>query len=178
MDYLSDKQFKKDTCFSKHDIPRILHCLQWPFFFIIRLSNGIWCSAQECLLMVLYRFAFPSTMNKVEVMFGRSNSSCSRIVKRGVNLLYASFGVRLRDFDVFLVLARIELYKETINKKSRSAVSNFFALIDRTLHLISDQAQKEGAGTFLTTAISRELCTVGTSAMMASSFNLLSCLMG
>ena len=60
-DFLSDKQFKKEFRFSKKDIPRLLVCLQWPRFF--KLRNEFKFTAEICLLMVLYRFAFPSTLH-------------------------------------------------------------------------------------------------------------------
>ena len=84
--------------------------------------------------MVLYRFAFPSTLHKLEVMFGRASTSCSLIVTHGVELLYARFGARLAKFDVVLVLQRIHLYYEAISRKSGGAVDTCFGLIDGTLH--------------------------------------------
>ena len=131
---LSEKQFKKEFRFSKADIPRILRCLNWPPFF--RLGNRIVFSAEICLLMVLYRFAFPSTLSKVEIMFGRSSSSCSLIISHGISLLYARFGNRLLEFDTELVLQRIHLYKAAITRKSRHAATHCFGLLDGTLHKI------------------------------------------
>ena len=82
------------------------------------MQNRMVFSAEICLLMVLYRFAFPSTINKLEVMFGRPASYCSVIVKHGVTLLYARFGIRLYEFDIVLVLQRVHLYQQAIQKKA------------------------------------------------------------
>ena len=82
--------------------------------------------------MGLFRFAFPSTLHKLEVMFGRASTSCSLIVTYGVELLYARFGARLAKFDVVLVLQIIHLYYEAISRKSGGAVDTCFGLIDGT----------------------------------------------
>ena len=92
--------------------------------------------------MVLYRFAFPSTLTKLEVMFGRSASACSVIVNHGIQLLYARFGTRLYEFDVFLVMQRIHLYQEAIRKKSKNAVTTCFGFIDGTVHFIARPGTK------------------------------------
>ena len=134
MELLSDKQFKKEFRFSKADIPRLLRCLQWPVFF--SFNNRVIFSAEICLLMVLYRFAFPSTLNKLEVMFGRSSSSCSRIVTHGVSLIYARFGTRLYELDIQLVLQQIHLYQEAVSRKSKSAVQIHFAFFDGTFFFL------------------------------------------
>ena len=68
------KQFIKEFRFAKQDIPRLLNCLQWPPYF--RMPNCMTFSAESCLLTVLYSFAFPSTLTKLEIMFGRSASAC------------------------------------------------------------------------------------------------------
>jgi hypothetical protein len=132
---LSDAQFKKEFRFSKADIPRLLRCFQWPRYF--QLRNGYKFSAEICLLMVLYRFAFPSTLSKLEIMFGRAHTNCSLIVGHGVRLLYARFGARLIDFDVQLLLPRIHLYFQAIARKSAGAVTTCFGLIDGTVHFIT-----------------------------------------
>ena len=75
LETLTDKQFKREFPFSKADKPRLLHCLQWPQFF--RMNNRLSFSAEICLLMILYRFAFASTLANLEIMFGRSESICS-----------------------------------------------------------------------------------------------------
>ena len=103
----------------------------------MRTSRGIKFTAEICLLMVLYRFAFPSTMNKLEIMFGIPASACSNIVGRGVNLLYARFGTRLLELDVQLVISRLLLYQRAIAKKSKRSVTTCFGLIDGTVHFIS-----------------------------------------
>ena len=87
--------------------------------------------------MVLNRFAFPSTLNKLVVVFGIHYSAYSGIVSQGINLLAAKFENRLMDFDVELVLQRMEQYKKTIAVKSQGTATDCFALIDATLHLIS-----------------------------------------
>ena len=89
------------------------------------------------LYVILYRFAFPSMLSKLEVMFGRAHMNCSSIVNHGVSLLYVRFGRRLVDFDVELAVQRVQLYFEAIARKSGGAVSTCFALIDGTLHFIS-----------------------------------------
>ena len=99
-------------------------------------------SSEICLLMVLYRFAFPSTLTKLEVMFGRSASACSVIVNHGIQLLYARFGTRLYEFDVLLVMQRIHLYQEAIRKKSKNAVTTCFGFIDGTVHFIARPGTK------------------------------------
>ena len=93
----TDKQFKKDFCFS----------------------------GQICLLMVLFRFAFPTTMNKLECVFGYRYSTCS-----------AKFDGRLERFDVDLILARLQEYQDAIRVKSNGAVNTCFGFIDGTLHQI------------------------------------------
>ena len=93
-------------------------------------------SGQICLLMVLFRFAFPTTMNKLECVFGYPYSTCSKIVNYGLSLLYAKFGGRLERFDVDLVLARLHEYQDAIRVKSNGAVHTCFGFIDGTLHQI------------------------------------------
>ena len=102
--------------------------------FFFSFNNRVIFSAEICLLMVLYRFAFPSTLNKLEIMVGRSSSSCSRIVTHGVSLIYARFGTRLYEFDIQLVLQRIHLYQEAVSRKSKSAVETCFGFLDGTVH--------------------------------------------
>ena len=92
--------------------------------------------------MVLYRFAFPSTLTKLEITFGRAASACSVIVNHGISLLYARFGTRLNEFDVILVIYRLHLYKEAISAKSRNAVTTCFGFIDGTVHYISRPGTK------------------------------------
>ena len=133
--FLSEQQFKKEFRFSKQDIPRLLRCLQWPRYF--QLSNKYKFSAEICLLMVLYRFAFPSKLSKLEIMFGRAHTNCSLIVSHGVRLLYARFGTRLVEFDAELVLQRIHMYFHAIATKSGGAVTTCFGFIDGTVHFIS-----------------------------------------
>ena len=60
---LSEAQFKKEFRFRKTDIPLLVALLSWPL--IMRTQHGVVFSSEICLLMVLYRFAFPSTMNKI-----------------------------------------------------------------------------------------------------------------
>ena len=79
---------------------------------------------------------FPSTLNKLEVIFGIHYSVCSHIVKQGVNLLAAKFENRLIDFDFELVIQRLEEYQTAIERKSKGAATTCFALIDATLHQI------------------------------------------
>ena len=67
--------------------------------------------------MVLYRFAFPSTLNKVEIVFGIWNNYCSQIISHGVTMLHAKFGTRLYEFDTELVLGRLQLYMDAIKQK-------------------------------------------------------------
>ena len=98
------------------------------------MNNQLSFSAEICLLMILYRFAFPSTLAKLEIMFGRSESTCSRIVNHGISLLYARFGSRLYEFDVELVLERIHLYQQAIGIKSKDAVQTCFGFLDGTVH--------------------------------------------
>ena len=88
---------------------------------------------------MLYRFAFPSKLSKLEIMFGRAHTNCSLIVSHGVRLLYARFGTRLVEFDAELVLQRIHMYFHAINiaTKSDGAVTTCFGFIDRTVHFIS-----------------------------------------
>ena len=76
-------------------------------------------------------------MNKLEVTFGIHQSACSHIVTRGVELISAKFENRLTDFDLVLVLQRIDMYKGAIHKKSKHASSNCYGLIDATLHQIT-----------------------------------------
>jgi hypothetical protein len=135
LQFLSERQFKKEFQFAKQDIPRLLTCFQWPRSF--KLANGYKFTAEICLLMVPYRFAFPSTLHKLEIVFGRSHTNCSLLVTHGVHLLYARFGVRLVNFDIELVLHRIDLCFEAISTKSEGAVNRCFGLIDGTLHLIT-----------------------------------------
>ena len=108
--------------------------LQWPP--VMYTINQVAFSSEICLLMVLYRFAFPSTLNKLEVIFGIHYSVCSHIVKQGVNLLAAKFENRLIDFDFELVVQRLEEYQTAIERKSKGAATTCFALIDATLHQI------------------------------------------
>ena len=82
---LNDQQFKKEFRFAKPDIARLLNCLQWPRFF--ELPNKMVFTSELCLLMVLYRFHFPSTFTQVEIVFCVPSSSCSFIE------------MVLRDFD-------------------------------------------------------------------------------
>ena len=131
----NDKQFKKDFRFAKADIPKLLRVLQWPP--VMYTVNRVVFSSEICLLMVLYRFAFPSTMNKFEVTFGVHHTACSHIVTRGVELLSAKFENRLTDFDLVLVLQRLEMYKAAIHKKSKGVCQDCYALIDATLHQIT-----------------------------------------
>ena len=138
---LDDKQFKKEFRFAKKDIARLVACLQWPPFFR-HPSNGMIFSSEICLLMVLYRFAFPSTLNKVEIMFGVWDTYCSYIVSHGVNMLYAKFGTRLYAFDTKLVLARLHIYMEAIRVKSQGAATTYFGLLDGTVHYISRPCPK------------------------------------
>ena len=63
--------------------------LRWPA--VMYTVNRVVFTSEICLLMVLYRFAFPSTMNKLEVTFGIHQSACSHIVTRGVELISAKF---------------------------------------------------------------------------------------
>ena len=131
----TDRQFKKDFRFAKADIPRLLAVLQWPPFMYT--VNQVQYTAEICLLMVLYRFAYPSTLNKLEVTFGIHSSACCGIVNHGVNLISAKFENRLTEFDVELVLRNLEKYQTAITRKSNGAVTTCFGLIDATLHLIS-----------------------------------------
>ena len=137
---LSDAQFKKEFRFFKGDIPRLIGLLNWPI--IMRTPRGVVFGAEICLLMVLYRFAFPSTLNKLEITFGYPASACSNIVSEGVNLLYARFGTRLLELDIVLILSRLQHYKRAINRKSNSAASDCFGLIDGTVHHICKPWQR------------------------------------
>ena len=131
----SDTQFKKDFRFAKQDIPRLLRVLRWPP--IMYRVNRVVYSSEICLLMVLYRFAFPSTMNKLEVTFGIHHTACSHIVQNGVQLLSSKFENRLTDLDLVLTIQKLQTYQQAINMKSKGAASNCYALIDATLHQIS-----------------------------------------
>ena len=101
----SDTQFKKDFRFAKQDIPRLLRVLRWPP--IMYTVNRVVYSSEICLLMVLYRFAFPSTMNKLEVTFGIHHTACSHIVQNGVQLLSSKFENRLTDLDLVLIIQKL-----------------------------------------------------------------------
>ena len=98
--------------------------------------NQVVYTSEVCLMMVLYRFAFPSTLNKLQVTFGIHYSVCSLIVNHCVNLICAKFENRLTDFDSVLVLERLEEYQRAIEIKSEGAATHCFALIDATLHQI------------------------------------------
>ena len=115
-------------------LPRLLRVLQWPP--VMYTINQVAFSSEICLLMVLYRFAFPSTLNKLEVIFGIHYSVCSHIIKQGVNLLATKFENRLIHFDFELVIQRLEEYQMAIERKSKGAATTCFALIDATLHQI------------------------------------------
>ena len=128
----TDKQFWSEFRFAKHDIPRLVALLEWPP--VMYTVNRVVYTSEICLMMVMYRFAHPTTMIKLEVAFGIHESACSNIVSHGVQLLNAKFGNRLKELDVTLVLLRLEMYQEAIRKKSRGAVNNCFGLIDGTLH--------------------------------------------
>ena len=91
-------------------------------------------TAEICLLIVLHQFAFPNTLNKLEIMFRRSSIFCSWIVNHGVSLIYACFGTRHNEFDNQLLLQQIHLYQEAITRKSKSAVQTCFGLLDGTVH--------------------------------------------
>jgi hypothetical protein len=106
----TDKEFKKDFRFSKSDIPRLLRVLHWPP--VMYTVNQVVYTSEVCLMMVLYRFAFPSTLNKLQVTFGIHYSVCSLIVNHGVNLICAKFENRLTDFDMVLVLKRLGHYQK------------------------------------------------------------------
>jgi hypothetical protein len=84
---LSDRQFRLEFRFEKGDIPRLLQALAWPEF--VTLENCSKIPGEVCLLLVLFRFSFPTTQNKMEIMFGMSGSLCTRAVKHGVQLLDA-----------------------------------------------------------------------------------------
>jgi hypothetical protein len=130
---LSDEQFKKEFPFKKTDIPRLLALFHWPS--VMRTSTGVVFTSEICFLMVLFRFSFPTAMNKLEIMFGYHASSCSCIVTKGVDLLYPIFvGTRLLGFDLVLVLSHLDLYQSAITKKSKGAVTTGFGLIDGTVH--------------------------------------------
>ena len=131
----NEKQFKKDFRFMKADIPRLLRVLNWPP--IMHTVTRVVYSSEICLLMVLYRFAFPSTMNKLEVTFGIHHTACSCIVQHGVELISAKFDNRLTEFDLELVIQRLEIYKHAISQKSKGAVTDCFGLIDASLHHIT-----------------------------------------
>ena len=135
MEELTDRQFVKEFRFSKEEVVRVIAALQWPPFF--RLQSRLVFSSELCLLMVLYRFAFPSTLNKLEVMFGIPSTTCSIIVNHGIKMLKAKFGERLRSFDVELVLRNIHWYQESISKKSGGAATTCFGFIDGTLVQVS-----------------------------------------
>ena len=105
MEELTGRQFVKECRFSKEEVVRVSAALQWPPYF--RLQSRLVFSSELCLLMVLYRFAFPSTLNKLEVMFGIPSTTCSIIVNHGIKMLKAKFGERLRSFVVELVLRNI-----------------------------------------------------------------------
>ena len=131
---LNDQQFKKEFRFAKPDIARLLNCLQWPRFF--ELPNKMVFTSELCLLMVLYRFHFPSTLTQVEILFGVPSSSCSYIISHGITMLYAKFGNRLNYFDHEMVLRRLQDYQDSINTKSRGAVEKCFGFIDGTVHQV------------------------------------------
>ena len=86
-------------------------------------------SSEVCLLMVLYRFHFPSTLNQVEVQFGVPSTSCSYIINHGVTMLYAKFGERLKYLDHKMVIQRLHEYQEAIWRKSNGAVDNALVLL-------------------------------------------------
>ena len=96
----TNTQFKKKICFSKADTP-------WSMFAVASIFLSYWwygCRWSDLPLMVLFRFAFPTTMHKLQVVFGYPYSTYSKIVNYGLSLLYAKFGGRLEQFMVDLVL--------------------------------------------------------------------------
>ena len=79
--------------------------------FILQLSS---CSSKLPLV------------NTLEVVFGYNYSTYSKIVNYGLSLLYAKFGGRLEQFEVDLVLARLQEYQDMIRVNSNGAVNTCF----------------------------------------------------
>ena len=93
-------------------------------------------TSELCLLMVLYRFHFPSTLTQVEIKFGVLSSSRLYIISHGITMLYAKFGNRLNYFDHKIVLRRLRNYQDSINTKSRGAIQKCFRFIHSTVHQV------------------------------------------
>ena len=81
-------------------------------------------------------------MNKLEVTFVVHHTACSCIVQHGVELIRAKFDNMLTEFDVELVLQRLQMYIGAISQKAK--VQSLIALTQRKLFSLDEASWNGG----------------------------------
>lgn len=114
IDSFSDEFLYRHMRFHKDDLHKLYEHIGIPHVLI--LDNGITCSGEYALLILLYRLHFPCTLASMEVIFGRDYSQISRIFNYCTNLVYDQHRAKvLGNIDWYS--DRFDIYNEAYNSK-------------------------------------------------------------
>lgn len=124
----SERLFLLKFRFQKPDFPHLLDCVGLPDTII--LKNGTRVTAEEILLIVLHRLAYPNRLEAMEDTFGLSKSNISLAFNFGINYIYSKFS-HLLSFDS-VSADDLEIFCQAILQKG-CPLSSCCGFIDGTL---------------------------------------------
>lgn len=78
----TDLQSRNNFCFCLEDLPRPAAALRFPA--VLYLENESKCTSTENMCELLRRLLYPCRVHDLEELFGKSSSSPSRMLNRGL----------------------------------------------------------------------------------------------
>lgn len=107
--------------FRKSDLHVLYNALNLPA--IIVLSNGCTCSGQYAFCMMLYRLAYPTTLFRMQTLFGREYSQISRIFNYIINIVYQQHRHKVNG-NIDWYADRFDVYNQAYRAKIATSAQN------------------------------------------------------
>ena len=92
---ISGGEFQEMFRFDRADVPRLLTALKLDGVFCTFKGSGAKISAEECLLIFLWRLAYPCRLVVMQRVFGRCKGYLSMCFNWMLNYLYGDFCVKI-----------------------------------------------------------------------------------
>lgn len=117
----TEEECYRELRFRKDDLKRLIQLLQFPP--IIVLPNNCTCNGEYALCLMLYRLSYPSTLARLQSLFGRDYCQLSRIFNYAIDFVYDNHKHRVTD--VAWYAPRLNYYNTAIRRKiAESNVNN------------------------------------------------------
>jgi hypothetical protein len=110
IDSFTEEECYRDLRFRKADLPGLLDKLG--FANVVVLENGITCSGEYAMCMMLYRLHYPCTLASMQQMFGREFTQISRIFAYAIDLVF--------DLHADKVMGNIQWYGDRFDLYNRA----------------------------------------------------------